>query len=76
MPITSLRIDTSTRDRLDALKVHPRESYNEVINRLITMAVDEKPLSAEAVKGLEEALEDIRAGRVHPEGEIMKDFGL
>ena len=40
------------------------------------MAIDEEPLSDEAVRGLEEALEDIKAGRVYTEDIVRKEFGL
>jgi hypothetical protein len=30
-----VRIAKKTKKRLDALKVHPRQSYDEVINKLI-----------------------------------------
>jgi predicted transcriptional regulator len=35
-----------------------------------------KHLSDEAIRGIEEALEDVKQGRVHSEEEIMKEFGL
>lgn len=34
------------------------------------------PLSPEEIAAIEEALEDIKAGRVHTEEEIMKEFGV
>ena len=40
------------------------------------MAVDDEPLSEEAIRGIEEALEDIRAGRLYSEDEIRKEFGV
>lgn len=33
-------------------------------------------LSDKAIKGIEEALEDIKHGRLHSEEEIMKEFDL
>jgi hypothetical protein len=56
--------------------MRPGESYNHVVARLIDMAVDEEPLSEEAIRGVEEALEDIRVGRLYSEGEIEKEFGI
>jgi len=40
------------------------------------MEFDEEPLRDEAIHGLEEALEDIKRGRLHSEEEIMKEFDL
>jgi predicted transcriptional regulator len=50
MTSITVRIDSNLRDRLNALKTHPRESYNEVIGRLVDMAVDEEPLTDEAIR--------------------------
>jgi hypothetical protein len=40
------------------------------------MALDDEPLSAEAIQGLEEALEDIRKGNLIPEEVIRKKYGV
>jgi len=55
-------------------ETHPRESYNEVIGRLVDMAVDEEPLSDEAIRDLERSLEDLRAGRVYTLDEVMAEL--
>ncbi len=74
MTSVTVRIDSRLRDRLNALKVHPRESYNEVIGRLVAMAVDEEPLSEEVLRDLERSLEDLRAGRVYTLDEVMAEL--
>jgi predicted transcriptional regulator len=71
---TTIYIREDLKDRLNGLKHHPKESYNDVIERLVTLAVDDEPLSDEAIKGLEEALEDVKAKRLIPEEEIMKKY--
>ncbi|HOI12754.1 MAG TPA: hypothetical protein PLG75_02795 [Methanoculleus sp.] len=76
MSSTTVWITPENKSRLAALKRHPKESYNDVIARLIDMAVDDEPLSEEAIQGIEEALEDIRAGRLYSEDEIKKEFGV
>ncbi|MEA3293872.1 MAG: hypothetical protein U9P81_02700 [Euryarchaeota archaeon] len=43
---------------------------------MANMAIDEEPLSDEAINGIEEALEDIKQGRLHSEEEIIKEFDL
>ncbi len=73
---TTICLDPKVKDKLTSLKHHPRESYSSVIERLTNLAIDEEPLSDEAIKGIEEALEDIKHGRLHSEEEIMKEFGL
>jgi predicted transcriptional regulator len=73
---TTIYIREDLKGRLDSLKRNPKESYNDVIERLVSRAVDDEPLSGEAIKGLEEALEEIRQGRLIPEEEIMKKYGV
>jgi predicted transcriptional regulator len=76
MPATTVWITPENKSRLETLKRHPKESYNDVIARLLDMAIDDEPLSEEAIRGIEEALEDIRAGRLYSEDEIKREFGV
>ena len=73
---TTICIDPRVKDMLTSLKRDPRESYSSVVDRLVNMAIDEEALSDEAIQGIEEALEDIKHGRLHSEEEIMKEFDL
>jgi len=74
MTSTTIKINTVLKDRLNTLKIHPRESYNEVIERLVAMAVDEEPLSEETIRDLERSLEDLKAGRVYTLEEVMAEL--
>lgn len=69
---TTIQIDKKVRDRLKELKIHPKESYNEVVARLIDLRTDEGELSDETIKDIERSLEDIRAGRTLSMGEVKK----
>ena len=73
---TTICIDPKVKGKLTSLKRHSRESYNSVIERLTNLAFDEETLSNEAIQGIEEALEDIKHGRLHSEEVIMKEFDL
>lgn len=74
--ITSIRISSEMKDKLSSLKVHPKESYEDVIGRLVEIAIDDEPLSDETIKAIEESLEDIKAGRVYTLEEVAKELGL
>lgn len=74
MASTTIKIDTELKDRLNTLKIHPRESYNDVIKRLVAIAVDEEPLSQETIRDLERSLEDLKAGRVYTLDEVMAEL--
>ncbi len=73
---TTICIDPKVKDKLTSLKRHSRESYSSVIERLANLAFDEETLSDETIQGIEEALDDIKHGRLHSEEEIMKEFDL
>ncbi len=62
-------------DQLNNLKRNPKESYNDVIERLLKLTVDDEPLSADAIKGLEEGLSDIKKGNLISEEAIKKKYG-
>lgn len=74
--VATIKVSHEVKRLLDDLKVHPRESYSDVIGRVVCRAYDPEPLSAEEIAGLEEAIEDIKAGRIHSEAEIMAVFGV
>jgi predicted CopG family antitoxin len=71
---TTIYIREDLKEQLTALKRHPKESYNDVIERLLNLAVDDEPLSEETLRGLEESLQDVRQNRVVAEKEIMKKY--
>lgn len=71
-----IRVNDKTKESLTDLKIHPRESYSEVIDRLVASYVDEEPLSAETLKAIRQAREDIRSGRFSTMEEAEKELGL
>jgi predicted CopG family antitoxin len=73
---STISIRADLKDQLAALKRHPKESYNDVIERLLMFTADEEPLSEETLAGLEESLEDVRKGNLIPEKEIMRKYGI
>ncbi|MGB9927426.1 MAG: DUF7557 family protein [Methanosarcina sp.] len=73
---TTICIDPKVKSMLDGLKIHKNESYSSVVERLVKMAYDEEPLSDEEIKGIEESLENIKAGRVYSEKEAKKTLGI
>jgi predicted transcriptional regulator len=60
---TTIQLDKKTRDRLKELKLHPRESYDKVVERLLALRTDEGELSEETIRDIEQSLEDVKAGR-------------
>ena len=74
--VTTIQLQPETKSRLDGVKIHPRETYDETLNRLLDMAYDPEPLSEETLKKIEEGIADIRAGRGRPFEEVVRERGL
>ena len=76
MHATTIKVDPKLKSSLDNLKLHPRESYNAVIARLLNMAYDEEPLSDSTLERIEEALKDLKNGKYYTQEEIEAELGL
>ena len=80
---TTIQIDENIKEILDEMKVHPRETYNELISRIINSFspsnVDRESLiatlevlsSPELMKGIKEALEE---GRKNVKGKTFDEL--
>ena len=73
---SSIYIRKDLKTQLNNLKRNPKESYNDVIERLVNLTIDDEPLSADAIKGLEEGLNDIKKGNLISEKDILKKYGV
>lgn len=77
--ITTIQLSSSTRQRLAALKATPRETYDELVNKLIALVPegDDEGLYTDSFRiGLLSARLDIRAGRVTDHDLVKKRLGL
>jgi predicted transcriptional regulator len=73
---TTIQIDEKLKARLDDLKIHPRETYNDLIIRLLGVSspetVDRESLietieilsNPEMMAGIARGLRDVQEGRV------------
>ncbi|MGV8128818.1 MAG: DUF7557 family protein [Methanolinea sp.] len=75
MPMTTVQLRAETKEKLNALKIHPRETYDELIDRLADAAYDDEPLSPEEIEDFRMSEEDIKTGRVRYLRDIMRDLG-
>jgi predicted CopG family antitoxin len=73
---STIYIREDLKTQLNKLKRNPKESYNDVIERLVNLTIDDEPLSAEAIRGLEEGLDDIKKGNLISEENIRKKYGI
>jgi predicted transcriptional regulator len=66
---TTIQIKKDLKERLNSLKLYPKESYDSVIRRL---SEDEEPLSKDTIEKIETSLKDIKEGRVYSTDEVRK----
>ncbi len=74
--VTTIQLEERIKNKLKEAKLYPGETYNRVIERLIKLSSEERELSAETIKNIELALEDIKRGRVYSTGEVKKKLGI
>lgn len=74
---TSIQLEKRTKAKLEKMKIFPRESYDDVVNRLLNaVGEDEGILSEKTIRDLEEGVADIKAGRVYTSEQVKKKLGL
>lgn len=75
--VTSIQLENKTKARLDKMKIFPKESYNEVVNRLINIAEDDEGvLSEQTIKDLERALIEVKNGKLLSHNQVKQKHGL
>ncbi len=73
---TTIQLDERTKHKLEEMKVFPRETYNQVIDRLVKTTLEEEHLSAETIRNIEHSLEDIKRGKTYSTDEAKKRLGI
>ena len=85
---TTIQIDENLKQKLDNIKIHHRETYNELINRMInnfSSEVDNESLIAtietlsdpELMKGIKESLKEEERGEPGTSLEdLKKELGI
>jgi len=74
--VTTIQVTRRTKKELQKMKLFPRETYEEVIQRLIEISREEEELSAETIQNIENALKDVKKGRIYSTEEVKKELDL
>lgn len=70
---TTIQLSTDVKRTLESMKLHPRETFNDVLERLVE---DLRELDKETLAEVEEARAAIRAGRYLTQEQVRKAMGL
>ena len=57
-------------------RTHPRETYDEVITRLMEAQVDQQIVSEDTLQAIEEGLDDIRNKKTRELNEFCDSHGI
>ena len=71
-----IRIRKETKESLTKFRTHPRETYDEVISRLMASQTDREPVSEDTLKAIEEGLADIRNKKTRELNEFCDSHGV
>lgn len=58
---------------LEGMKIHPRETYEEVLERLLE---DLQELNEETKKEIEQAIREIKAGKYRTQEQLKAEMGF
>jgi predicted transcriptional regulator len=75
MEKTTIQINLETLERLKALKHFERQSYDELLNNIISN-IEEEELSEEEINEIQQGLEDVKKGKLYPIESVAKELGI
>jgi predicted transcriptional regulator len=70
---TTVQIDRSLKARLDNMKLHSRESYNDVLERILE---DLEDISPAALRRYDEISRQVKAGKYKAHEQLKRELGL
>ena len=76
---TTIQLEAGTKDRLEELKEYPRETYDDVVVKLVQIAEhleSEPELKKEVLEEIEAARRDIEAGKFLTTDHLLKELEL
>lgn len=73
MAATTIQLSQEMKKVLEGMKLHPRETYEEVLERLLE---DLQELNGQTKKEIEQAIRDIKAGKYRTHQQLKDELGL
>lgn len=70
---TTIQLSREMKEALGAMKLHPRETYEDVLERLLE---DLRELSEETKKEIEQAVREIKAGKSRTHDQLKDELGF
>jgi len=73
MATSTIQLKTELKRSLESMKIHPRETFNDVLERLVE---DVRELDEQTLADIEAARVEIRAGKYLTQDQVRKAMGL
>ncbi len=73
MATTTIQLSQEMKKVLEGMKLHPRETYEEVLERLLE---DLQELNEQTKRELEQAIRDIKAGKYRTHQQLKDEMGF
>ena len=69
---TTIQLSKEIKKTLESMKLHPRETYEEVLERILE---DLRELSEQTKKEVEQAIREIKAGKYRTHEQLKSEMG-
>ena len=73
MSSTTIQLSSKLKKTLEAMKLHPRETYNDVLERILE---DLSELNEETKKEIDRALKEIESGKYKTHEQVKAELGF
>lgn len=73
MATTTIQLSTELKRTLESMKLHPRETYEQVLERILE---DLRELGEQTKKEIEHAMKEIKAGKYRTHEELKAEMGF
>ena len=73
MATTTIQLSKEMKDALERMKIHPRETYEEVLERLLE---DLRELSKGTKEEIARAVREIKAGKYRTHDQLKAELGF
>jgi predicted transcriptional regulator len=72
---TTIQVKDETLSRLKYFKESSKESYDEVINKVLD-DIEEGELSEETIEGIRKGLQEVKEGKGQTIEDVAREFGI
>lgn len=70
---TTIQLSKEMKTALEGMKLHPRETYEEVLERLLE---DLRELNEQTKKEIQQAIREIKAGKYRTHEQLKAEMGF